>query len=167
MGALQKLIGAMLRPRVRSRARGRGFLDLAQQLRESGEVVGKRFLRARDSAGNREAINHMVGIERWGQKRLRVALGEPFELDRYHGYRLPEDADLGELQDAFMRTREGTIELAEALARAGLDPDLTVQHNDLGELTPAEWLAYLIDHSWRERLRVRIRPTPDGPTCHT
>lgn len=157
MGVLQRLIGAMLRPRVRGKARGRGFLDLARQLRESGELVGKRFLLARDTAGNREAINHIVGIERWGQRRLRVALGEPFESDRYYGYRLPEDAELRALQEAFIRTREGTVKLAEALDKADLGPSVTVRHNHLGELTPIEWLAYLDDHAWRERIRVRIR----------
>lgn len=117
-----------------------------------------RIMAATDMPGNREALNHFVGIERWSQSRLKVAHGKPFELDSYRGYRLPEVATLEELQQAFAAAREATSALARDLAASGVDPETKVRHNDLGELSLLEWLAYVDDHHLRERLRIRAKP---------
>lgn len=155
MSTFQKIIGALLRPRVRQLGRGRSIEDLARRLEVSREPVEARVFGAADTPANREAINHLLGIERWGQRRLRVALGAPFERDSYRGYRLPDDASLAELQAAFRDTRSATVALARELQRAGADPGRTVPHNDLGDLTLVEWLAYLDGHAARERFRIR------------
>lgn len=155
MSWLQKAIGAFLRPRVIGKARGASLGELKERLERSRDALLPRIMAAKDTAGNREAINHFVGIERWSQSRMRVALGAPFTLDSYRGYRLPGEATLGELQAAFAATRDETIALAQELAAADIDPDLTIRHNDLGELRVAEWLAYVDDHHLRERLRIR------------
>jgi len=155
MSWLQKAIGALLRPRVIGKARGTNFDELAQRLGASRDELLPRIMAAKDTPGNREALNHFVGIERWSQSRLRVAQGEPFELDSYRGYRLPDDAALVELQEAFAATREATIALARDFAATGVDPQTKIKHNDLGDLSVLEWFAYVDDHHLRERLRIR------------
>jgi len=110
---------------------------------------------AKDTAGNREALNHFVGIERWSLSRVRVVLGAPFQLGSYRGYRLPDDATLARLQQAFADVREESIALAHELSAADADLTRTVRHNDLGELTAVEWFVYIVDHSSREIIRIR------------
>lgn len=155
MSTLQRMIGMVLRPLAERQARGRSGEAFAADLERSGRKVQGRFERAEDTPGNREAVNHIVGIERWGQRRLRVALGEPPVSDAYRGYRLPEGADLKALAQAFTETRRETVRLALELGRA--DPGLKtrVAHNDLGELSVGGWLAYLGAHASREQFRVR------------
>ena len=155
MSWIQKAIGALLRPRVIGKARGTNLEEMALRLEASRDELLPRIMAANDTPGNREALNHFVGIERWSQSRLRVAEGEPFELDSYRGYRLPDDATLVELQQAFATTREATIEMARKFAAGGVDPQQKIRHNDLGELSVLEWFAYVDDHHLRERLRIR------------
>lgn len=155
MSVVQKMIGMVLRPVAELQARGRSGEAVAAALERSGTNITARFERAEDTPGNREAVNHITGIERWGQRRLRVALGEPPVMDSYRAYRLPEGTDIKTLARAFADTRRRTVELALELAR--MDPDLktNVRHNDLGELSVGGWLAYLGAHASREQFRVR------------
>ncbi len=112
---------------------------LQSPLERSGEEVTRHLSGIPYTPRNREVVNHIVGIERWGQRRLRVALGEPPLLDTYRGYRLPEGADLGALRSAFTDTRRGTVDLARELSFAA--PNQTkVRHNDLGALSIGVWL---------------------------
>src|SRR5690606_3129812 len=112
---LQKLIGASLRPRVKARARGKSYPDVIVDLETSRDTLMPRIAAAKDSAGNREALNHFVGIERWSLSRIRVAQGSKFELDSHRGYRLPDTATLGELQQAFRDARAESLALARRL----------------------------------------------------
>lgn len=162
MSWLQKLIGAGLRPRVRARARGKSLEELADGLAASYARLGPLYERALDTPANRESFNHWLGIERWSQRRLRVARGEEFVRDRYHGYRLPDMATLDDLRAAFAATREESVALAREFAAAGVDADLTVPSNDLGDLSVAEWFAYIEDHASRERVRLKLGPKPPG-----
>lgn len=162
MSLLQKLIGAGLRPRVRGKARGKSLEQLATQLGASFERLEPLYARALDTAGNREAFNHWLGIERWSQSRLRVARGAELRMDKYHGYRLPEGTSLSELIEAFRQTRQASIALARELAAEGVDPSLKIPSNDLGELSVAEWFEYIDDHSSRERIRLRLAPAMNG-----
>ncbi len=152
---MQKLIGAALRPRVRRRARGKTLDQLAEQLAASRDALLPRILAAKDTPGDREAINHWLGIERWSLARVRRWRDPPTVLEPYHGYRLPDGSSLEDLQEAFARTREESIALARELARSGADPGAVVPHNDLGPLTLVEWFEYIDDHTRREVLRLR------------
>lgn len=162
MSLLQKLIGAGLRPRIRGKARGKSLEQLAAQLGASFGQLEPLYARALDTAGNREALNHWLGIERWSQSRLQVARGAELRMDKYHGYRLPEGTSLAELIEAFRQTRQASIALARELAAEGIDPALRIPSNDLGELSVAEWLEYIDDHSSRERIRLRLAPAVNG-----
>lgn len=137
-------------------ARGKGLARLAAELEASGVRMDARLGRAGDTPGNRDAVAHWVGIERWGQRRLRVALGEPFVLDGHRPYRPDETEGMAALRRAFAETRAETVALVGRLREAGVDPATTVRHNDLGELTVAGWLAYLVQHPEQES-RGRLR----------
>lgn len=156
MRPLQRLIGLARRPMAERHARGKGIAALAAELEASGRTMAQRLERAADTPGHREAIAHWVGIERWGQRRLRVALGEPFVHDAYHAYRPDVAAGMAALRDAFDQTRAETVALARRLDDAGVAPSTTVPHNDLGDLSVAGWLAYLVQHPEQES-RGRLR----------
>ena len=156
MRLTQRLIGLVRRPMAEWHARSRDIAQLAAELEASGEVMNARLAGAADTPGNRDAIAHWVGIERWGQRRLRVVLGEALLDDGHHPYR-PDEADGVEaLRRAFAETRAETVALANELLEAGVDPSTTVRHNDLGELTVTGWLAYLLQHPEQES-RARLR----------
>ena len=157
MRILQRLIGLMRRPMAERHARGKNVAELAEELEASGRALDARFAAAPDTAGNREAVAHWVGIERWGQRRLRVALGEPLVIDAYHGYRPDKEEGMERLREAFAATRTATLDLIAELQAAGVDPATTIRHNDLGDLSVAGWLAYLLQHPEQEskgRLRT-------------
>jgi len=155
MSVIGRLIGRVLRPIVERQARGRSVGEFAGALERSGQEVAARLQAAPDTSHNREVANHIVGIERWGQRRLRVALGEPPLSDGYRGYRLPEGADMAALRSAFERTRQETVSLVRALDAAKLEPSTRVRHNHLGALSVRGWLAYLEGHAKRESTRIR------------
>src|SRR5690554_3260623 len=156
MSVMQKILGVLLRPYTRRKARGLTLEQVIAELESSGNEIMVRVLNAEDTAGNREALNHFVGIERWSANGVRVATGEvSFELDSNRRYRLPDDASLAELQAAFQEARKESLELARQIRASGTDTETEVRHNDLGPLTVIEWLSYIQDHPAREIRRVR------------
>ncbi len=154
MSLLQRLIGAALRPRVKSKARGKTLEQLADELAASRDYLMPRVMAARDTPGNREAINHWLGIERWSLDNA-LSWEHPNEPQSYRRFRLPEGASLAELQRAFAAAREETIAAARRLARADVNPAAVVVHKDLGPLSVTEWFQYIDDHSRREVVRLR------------
>ncbi len=155
MSVIGRLVGGVLRPIIERQAKGRSGKEFAGSLERSGEEVEKRLRSAPDTPHNREVANHIVGIERWGQRRLRVALGEPPLLDSYRGYRLSESVDLEALRSAFSDTRRGTVDLARELSFTDTKLRTKVRHNDLGALSVGGWLAYLEGHAKRESTRLK------------
>jgi hypothetical protein len=157
MSTLQRLIGIALRQLVRRKARGQSLDAAITSLEEFASSLDARIASAADTPGNREAVNHWVGIERWSLRRIRVAQGEPLLRDGYRGYREPDGATLAQLAAAMRTTREATLELARELQRSGFDQALTIPHNDLGPLTVTEWFVYVDQHTRREMVRLRGR----------
>lgn len=125
----------------------------AEGLRSSGEAIQARLAPVSAGERHREVLRHVVGIERWGQRRLRVLLGEPFVDDGHQPYKPPSEAPWDALLDEFRATREETVRLAGALAAAG--PEGKVRHNDFGEMGAGGWLRYLRRHADMETKRVR------------
>jgi len=154
MNIVGKTIGALLRRFFERQARARSWDDLARNLASSGDDLAKRMHTAPDTPHDREVAQHIVGIERWGQRRLRVALGEPFVQDGHRPYRLPDDTAMPALAEAFARTRADTVALARELEANGADKGLRVRHDDLGDVTLGAWLAYLDGHARREAKRL-------------
>ncbi|WP_216324626.1 DinB family protein [Deinococcus aestuarii] len=132
------------------------YTELGQALERGGTFLAQRAARAADTEANRGALAHIVGIERWGQHRLRVALGQrEFVRDEHHAYKPPAEATLGELQNLISQTRAQTVDLARQLHDAPPPEGTTVEHNGLGPLTPKGWLRYLTQHADLESRRLR------------
>src|SRR6056297_2309100 len=127
MRLIQRLIGLFRSTIAERQANAKGFDELAAELEASGRDLDAQLDGVPDTASNREAIAHWVGIERWGQRRLKVALGEPFVEDAYHPYRPDKEEGVEALRQAFAETREETVALTRALAEAGVDPSTTVR----------------------------------------
>lgn len=100
-------------------------------------------------------INHIIGIERWGQQRLLVLAGEPFARDEYNGYAFSSALPLSELRGHFTTTRRGTVALVNILMLAGISPSRSVPHNDFGDLSLRGWLRYLGMHAEIESRKLR------------
>ncbi len=131
------------------------YEDLAQRLENSCETITERITVVDDTPGNHEQLRHVIGIERWGQRRLRVALGEPFVLDELEGYKPSYAVKWPALQTEFRNTRHETIALARKLGKAKIDPSLKILHNSYGLLSPRGWLRHLDIHASTESKRIR------------
>jgi hypothetical protein len=124
------------------------------ELVKSGEGVNGRFKASTDTSKHHSTGRHIIGIERWGQSRLRVFLGEKLVMDEYDDYRPAADLDMAALGAAFSETRQETVALAAKIEEASVSVTQTVAHNDMGDLTVRGWLAYLNGHASRESGRL-------------
>jgi hypothetical protein len=102
-----------------------------------------------------KVLRHITGIERWGQRRLQILLGEPPIADEYDGYRPGTDLTLDEQRALFRETRTATLALIDQLQAAGVGDDATAPHNDFGPLTVRGWLRYLDMHANLESKKLR------------
>lgn len=137
------------------------YTDLGQSLERAGVALAGRAARASDTPANREVLAHIIGIERWGHNRLRVALGRRlYEADAYQPYRPAPGTGLAELQNLLSQTRSGTVDLARQLRLSPPEDSLTVGHNSLGPLTAKAWLRYLTQHADVESRRLRGEKDP-------
>ena len=127
--------------------------EYAAQLRRSGEELSTRLAAARETPQLRETMRHVIGIERWGQRRLRSFLGEPVVMDGHHSYKPAADAGWDQLRRDFAEMRAETVALAERLATA--EPTSRVPHNQFGPFSARGWLRYLRGHADFELRRVK------------
>ncbi len=131
--------------------RRRSFDQLHAQFMQTGPRIEERIRNAHNPNAEK-TIRHIIGMERWGQRRLRTALGEPLVMDEHHPYK--PDAGLGmeALLDAFQTTRQDTLALVRQLERSGFQG--RIPHNGLGPLTVKGWLQYLNMHADLESRRL-------------
>jgi hypothetical protein len=122
----------------------KGVPDLRLELEASSSKLSTQFLNVEDTDQNRRLLSHIIGIERWGQRRIRVALGEAFVMEEYDGYRPPRETNFDELRHEFSQTRSKTLELAGKLVNVA---DTKVLHNTWGKLSMRGWLRYLNAHA--------------------
>ncbi|MBX3014514.1 MAG: hypothetical protein KF832_23550 [Caldilineaceae bacterium] len=134
--------------------RKRSLTEWAQTLEKDGEAILQRVA-AKDSAQARATLRHVTGIERWGQRRLRVALGEPFVHDEFDDYQPPAEADWATLCEAFRTTRHTTVALVDHVAATKAADEIQILHNQLGPLRVRGWLRYLDLHANLESRRIR------------
>lgn len=127
----------------------------AAQLEKSGQEIAQRLRQVKGTDANAEALRHIIGIERWGQRRLQVALGDPFVQDDYDDYRPADDAGWEALRVEFDETRQTTLVLIRDLFDSGVDPSQTILHNMYGKLSLLAWLRYLDTHASLEAKRIR------------
>ena len=155
MGLKEKVTGFVTGLLLERPIGDKSYADMAQQLEEAGQSIEARLSGKEYTEFNHRVLTHIIGIERWGQSRLGVFLGNPFVQDEYNGYRPARDVPWEELVGQFSVTRSVTISLARALDDALIAPDKTVLHNQLGPLSARAWLRYLQTHASREILQVR------------
>lgn len=128
--------------------------QMAERLELDGRTMERTFAAAKDGEANRKLLSHITGIERWGQSRLRVALGAALTMDEYDGYRPPREADWIALQDAFHSTRQETVALARQLGQP-IAAGVKTPHNQFGPLTARSWLRYLDIHANMEAKKLK------------
>lgn len=136
-------------------ARRRSLDELLRSLKSSQTKLEVRFAKASDSPKNRTALRHVIAIERWGQNRLKVALGEPLLEDSNHDYKPPQETSWQDLKQQFSETREQTLAVADELMKGQIDKAQTIPHNQLGPLSVGAWLRYLNIHGLLESKRIR------------
>lgn len=129
--------------------------DYPARLKTAGQKIEARISAADDSPKNRTQLAHIIGIERWGQSRLRTALGAGLTIDEYDGYRPNTDQSWAELKEVFATTRQETISMAQALVDAGVSTSITVPHNQFGDMAVRSWLQYLMGHAQFESKRIK------------
>ncbi len=136
-------------------ARNKSYQELGDQLEVAGSKIMARLHQKKRTDFNHRVLTHIVGIERWGQSRLQVFLGQPLHMDEYNGYRPTRDVPWDQLVEQFGETRAQTVALAKEIAQKAVAPDQTVQHNQLGPMSARAWLRYLLTHASREIYQVR------------
>jgi hypothetical protein len=129
--------------------------QMVDRLESAGERLAQRLGAASDSPANRSQLRHMVGIERWGHRRLCAVFGEPLVLDEYDDYRPAANLSWDKMRAAFRAARAETVALTRRLEAEGVDSRLTAPHNQWGPLTVRGWLRYLDIHANLEAKRIR------------
>jgi hypothetical protein len=149
------VMGPVIRFFLEVQVANRSYDRIARQLQSSQKGVSDRIFNASEKHNNHKLARHIVGIERWGQHRLRCALGEPLVLDDVDGYILKESHSGGHIAQDFDIARRETLALVQVLgATAGIEKQ-KVQHNELGPLSVKGWLMYLNAHAEIESKKLR------------
>ena len=65
------LVGPVIRLFLELQAANRSFDAIARQMHTSQQIVSDRIFNASEKHSNHKLARHIVGIERWGQHRLR------------------------------------------------------------------------------------------------
>ncbi len=110
------------------------YADLIARLERGDGRIRARIVRAMPSMDNSNALRHITGIERWGQRRLRTILGEPPTTDEYDGYRPDPATDWPALRDEWAATRRETIALTRRIATAGINDGTKLDFGRSGQL---------------------------------
>ncbi|MCA9901826.1 MAG: hypothetical protein H6654_15460 [Ardenticatenaceae bacterium] len=126
-----------------------------EKLSASGKVLSQRLDKLPDSEQNRRVLTHIIGIEQWGQSRLRVGLGEPFKEEEYDNYRPSRSRSWEQLKTDFRISRRKTVALAEELDNNQVNQFTAVNHNQYGNITLGAWLRYLDMHANLEGKRLK------------
>ena len=138
-------------------ARRQSLVAQLGKLEEAGRKLEARLGRAAGTPKDQETLRHIIGIERWGQRRVALiaeggTVGDVV-MDSYGPYR-PTEENWNALIDAFRETRQETLAVVRELDESQLA--LKVPHNDLGPLSVGAWLRYLRTHATLEGRRVKV-----------
>ena len=155
MNPFLKLFLKFLKNRFESAATKQSYDEMIANLQTKGNALTETIANKPDNAKNHETLSHIIGIERWGQRRLNVLLGQPLLADEYDGYRPPQSTPWTDLKQMFATTRAETILLVRTLQNQGVAKTTTVKHNSLGDLSIGGWLNYFVGHSVRESGQIR------------
>jgi hypothetical protein len=140
---------------VENPAQKQSFAQLTLRLEQSQTLIANRTnaVKTQNLEKHRATMRHIIGIERWGTARLKVALGEAFKPDGQKDYHPDASQDLTALLEDFTSTRLETLRTAKLIEQQ--NPSLKVLHNNLGELSMKGWLQYLNIHAEIESRKLR------------
>ncbi|MBE2238439.1 MAG: hypothetical protein IAE81_11645 [Caldilineaceae bacterium] len=155
MGLKEKVMQVAAGLFVERPARAKSLGAWKAVLEADGVAVDQRAAAAQDPLQASKVLRHISGIERWGQRRLKIFLGEPPIHDEYNDYRPGADLTLDEQRAFFRQTRAETVALAVRLQAAGIGDDARSPHNDFGPLSVRGWLRYLDSHANIESKKIR------------
>lgn len=128
--------------------------DIAASLQESSHEISLCLSGLDSNLENCERLAHMIAIERWGQARIRVALGETFLPDEADAYLPSPESSWQELVTAFIAARQATLALIQEVQAVRLPDDFKIHHNQFGPLSVKGWLRYLDEHAVAESTRL-------------
>lgn len=120
-----------------------------------GQAIERRINAKSDSEWNRRLLSHIIGIERWCQSRLRVALGAPFIEEEYDGYRPAMETGWDALKAQFVETRATSVALAQEISAETPSADIKIRHNQFGDVSVRGWLHYMQYHAFEEAKRLK------------
>ena len=152
MGFAGKIFRVML---IDRKAKNLSMDALFNQMKDGKIQVQQNHRMAIDNPRNRELMAHVIGMERWGQSRLRTLLDEPLVLEEYDGYRPADSLDMPALGETFESARQHTLALVEELQNAGIPLTKTALHNQMGKMSLAGWLFYLNMHATMESSKMK------------
>jgi hypothetical protein len=140
---------------VENPAQKQSFAQLTAKLENTKTVIDARVLSvaSQNLEKHRATMRHIIGIERWGTERLKVALGEAFKRDGQKDYHPDSGRDLTALLEDFKLTRLETLRVAKLVEQQ--NPNAKVLHNNLGDLSIKGWLGYLNLHAEIESRKLR------------
>lgn len=140
---------------IENPAQKQSFAQLTLRLEKSqGEITNRiRGVQTQNLEKHRATLRHIIGIERWGTARLKVALGDTFKSDGQKDYHPDQNTDFAALLEDFNNTRLETLRIAKLVEQQ--NPNAKIEHNGLGELSIKGWLAYLNIHSSMESQKLR------------
>ena len=140
---------------IENPAQKRTFAQLTLKLEQSqGEIANRiNAVKTQNLEKHRATVRHIIGIERWGTQRLKVALGEAFKPDGQKDYHPNPNSDFSALLEDFNSTRLETLRVAKLVEQQ--NPNAKIEHNGLGPLSVKGWLAYLNIHSSMESQKLR------------
>jgi hypothetical protein len=148
-------IGLLFKTVIQLQIRNKSFADLISAAQADGEKLAAQTANKPDTPQNRQQLRHIIGIERWGQSRLRTLLGGPVLRDEYDGYQPAVTLDFAALRTEFAATRAITVALAQELQQRGLAEKGRAHHNSMGDVSVAIWLRYLTLHANFEATRMK------------
>ena len=105
---------------VENPAQKKSFAQLQANLEKSKTIIETRVIKtaSQNLEQHRATLRHIIGIERWGTERLKVALGAAFKSDGQKDYHPDSSFDLTQLLQEFTKTRLETLRVAKLLEAA-------------------------------------------------
>jgi len=151
------LFGKILRTLMVDRQAGqKSVAELKTDLASSKSTLVTQLAGAADTDNAQKKLAHVIGIERWAQSRLKVALGDQqLIMDEYDGYRPERGLNLAELAKEFASTRDETLAIADRLTALPNIETQMVEHNDMGDMRVRSWLQYIDMHGQLELRKVK------------
>lgn len=152
---IQRIFGILFSRYLEIKGRGKNIQEWMETIQASGLDLIEGYTKVTDSEKNRKQLSHVIGIEKWSNRRLEVALGEPFLEGEYNDFRPARETDWEELQSQFRETREETVLNVARLITEDVDPTTKIKHNQMGDLTVLGWLNYIDTHATFESGQIK------------